>query len=120
MTDINNNKKKFRNDLILILAVVLIAAIALVCFLLTRQTGEMVTVYLDGRQIASYSLSEDRTEVIRSGEAGDRVNVLVIRDGQAWISEADCPDLICAKHRPISHEGDSIICLPNKLVVAIE
>ena len=119
MTDINN-KKKFRNDLILILAVVLIAAIALVCFLLTRQTGEMVTVYLDGRQIASYSLSEDRTEVIRSGEAGDRVNVLVIRDEQAWISEADCPDLICAKHRPISHEGDSIICLPNKLVVAIE
>lgn len=119
MTD-TTNKKKFRNDLILILAVVLISAIALICFLATRQTGEQVTVNLNGKHYASYPLSEDREETIRSGAAGEGVNVLIIRDGQAWIADADCPDLICVHHRPISHEGQTIVCLPNKLVVAIE
>ncbi len=119
MTDIKN-KKKFRNDLILILCIALLATVALVCFFAMRQTGNRVTVNLNGKTYATYSLSEDTEVTIRSGEAADHVNVLIIRDGRAWIAEADCPDLVCAHHRPISHEGEIIVCLPNKLVVAIE
>ena len=43
----------------------------------------------------------------------------VIKDGKAWVKEADCPDKICAKHRPISRSGESIICLPHKLVITV-
>ena len=34
--------------------------------------------------------------------------------------EADCPDQICVNHLAISRDGESIICLPNKVVIAIE
>ena len=33
---------------------------------------------------------------------------------------ADCPDQICVSHRKISRDGESIICLPNQVVVTIQ
>ena len=119
MTEVTH-KKKIRNDLILIGLILLVAAIGLTVFLLTREKGARVVVNLNGTEYASYSLSDNITVRIPSGESGDRLNVLTVQDGQAWISEADCPDLICAHHKPISHEGETIVCLPNKLVVAVE
>ena len=35
------------------------------------------------------------------------------------MEEADCPDLLCVHQKAISKEGESIICLPNKVVVTI-
>ena len=32
---------------------------------------------------------------------------------------ADCRDQICVRHRAVSAVGESIICLPHKLVVEI-
>ena len=46
-------------------------------------------------------------------------NVLVIKDGNVCISNADCPDGLCVKQGTISKANESIICLPNKLVVRI-
>ena len=47
-------------------------------------------------------------------------NILRIRDGKAEITEASCPDKICVKHRPVHGQGESLVCLPNRLVVEIE
>ena len=33
--------------------------------------------------------------------------------------EADCPDLICVHHKPISRQGESIVCLPHKVIVEV-
>ena len=44
---------------------------------------------------------------------------MTIQDGQAFIEEADCPDKLCVKHKPISRNGESIICLPHKLAIRI-
>jgi hypothetical protein len=44
---------------------------------------------------------------------------LVIKDGKAFIQNADCPDKICAEHKPISKTGETIVCLPHKLVIEI-
>jgi hypothetical protein len=47
------------------------------------------------------------------------VNTLVIEGGRARIEAADCPDKLCVKQRAISKAGESIICLPHKLVIRI-
>jgi len=47
-------------------------------------------------------------------------NVLVIENGEASIKSATCPDKICVSHRKISKSGETIVCLPNKVVVEIE
>ena len=35
-------------------------------------------------------------------------------------SFADCPDKLCVHQKAVSRDGESIICLPNKVVVSIE
>ena len=50
---------------------------------------------------------------------GGGYNLLVIKGGEAYISEASCPDGICSSHRPIKHEGRTIVCLPNKVVITV-
>ena len=109
----------FRNDLIFILALLLVvslAGLALYCF---RGEGDTVVVEVNGAHYGTYSLSEEVTVEIRTGEHGENVNLLVIRDGKAMVTEASCPDGICASHKPVSREGESIVCLPHKVVITV-
>ncbi len=108
---------KLRNDLIFIAVLLLISAVGFLCLLVFRGKGDVVRVTVNGEVYKVYSLSENITEDILSGENGEQFNRLVIQDGQAYIQSASCPDGICVDHRPISKSGESIICLPNKVVV---
>lgn len=111
------NKRKIKNDIILIAAVVLIAAIALICLLLFRRDGKTVAVYVNKELYGTYPLSEDITVEIKTANGR---NLLVISDGKASVTEASCPDLICVEHHAVWAEGEQIVCLPNKVVVSIE
>ena len=111
--------RKFRNDIIFIsvlLAVVLLAGAA-VFFL--RGEGDTVTVEVEGQIFGTYSLSEDRTVEIRTGKEGEELNLLIIKDGKAFVETATCPDGICAAHKPIFREGESIVCLPHRVVITV-
>ncbi len=79
--------------------------------------GERITVTQNGEAVGSYSLREDDILTFTDG-AGGR-NVLVIRDGEAFMQEADCPDGLCIRQKAISKKGESIICLPHKLAVEV-
>ncbi|MDO4556602.1 MAG: NusG domain II-containing protein [Lachnospiraceae bacterium] len=107
-----------RNDWILIGAGLLIAA---VIFGWTKwvqkDTGGLAVVYVDTEEYASYDLSEDGEYSIET-ERG--TNVLVIKDGEANMTEADCPDKLCVQQKAISKNGETIVCLPHKVVVEIK
>ena len=109
-------KRKRRNDVILVLGLLLVIFAAGLALFLFRSVGDTVTVTVNGEKYAEYSLSEDREVEIRVGEG---YNILVIEEGRAYVRVASCPDGICSSHRPISHDGESIICLPNKVVIEI-
>ena len=74
--------------------------------------------YLEGKEKGRYALSDNITIEIRQ-ENGD-CNILEIKNGKAQITEASCPDKVCVRHRPVSRQGESLICLPNQMVVEIE
>ena len=112
----SNGKRKLRNDIILISAILFIVLTAALGLFLFRKAGDTVTVTVDGRLFGEYSLSENRTVEIKNDNG---YNLLVIEDGKAYVKEASCPDGICSSHRPVSSDGESIICLPNKVVVEI-
>ena len=125
-----------RNDIILA-AVLLLAGGALTLWLFaTRQTGghvtvtvdgeddmivmdlgERVTVTVDGDLLMELPLNED-TQVVIGGE--EHSNTLVIQNGTAQVIAADCPDQICVRQGAIQYDGETIVCLPHKLVVAVE
>ena len=108
---------KLKGDIIFIslLLGLLLAAGALIT--LTAVEGDLVEVYIDGVLSESYSLGEDLTVDI-AGVGG--VNRLRVKGGEATIEYADCPDGICESHRPISRSGESIVCLPHKVVVTVK
>ena len=60
-----------------------------------------------------YDLAEDQT--IRIGET----NVCQIKDGEARMTEADCPDQICVHSVPVTEKGGAIVCLPNHIVLRV-
>lgn len=78
----------------------------------------MVNVFQDGQKTGVYPLSEDQTVFIPYED--EHYNLLFISDGKASVSDADCPDGLCIKTRSIRRNGESIICLPHKLVIQIE
>ena len=113
---VSERKKHIRNDLILVAALLLLAAMGAVYLFCFRNPGSLVEVTVDGKLYGTYALSEDRVEEIVTG---DQHNRLVIRDGRARVEAADCPDKLCVSHREIFREGESIVCLPHRVVVTV-
>ena len=114
------NKRKVKNDIILILSLILTLSIVGLCFMFFRADGNTVTVTVDGKHFGTYSLNQNTSVEIRTGESGENLNVLIIENGRAYVSSATCPDGICASHKPIFREGESIVCLPHRVVITAD
>ena len=119
-------RKRFgRNDIILISVIVIISVALLLVWKLVFLKGQnpdrdaCVRVTVDGKVYGTYPLSKDDTIAIKNVD-GDVTTTLVIKDGVADVTAADCPDHLCVKQKAISKEGESIICLPNKVVVTVK
>ena len=116
----NQVNRKHRNDVIFIAVLLLIVSLIGAAFFFLRGEGDTVTVSVDGKHYGTYPLHTDLTLSIRTGENGEEENLLVIRDGKAYVESATCPDGICADHKPISREGESIVCLPHRVVITVQ
>ncbi len=111
-------KMKFKRADGVLAAVLLLAAAALfVAGFVLKDKGRFVMVFHGEEQIGSYALSEDVEYEIRTEEG---TNTLCIRDGEAFISAADCPGGDCMRMGRIGEAGGSIVCLPHRLVIRIE
>lgn len=82
-------------------------------------SGKYVEIYSDNELYQKIEINDKTlTDKVRiKNKYGE--NVLIIRNGGVFMEEADCPDQICAKTGFIDKPGQSIVCLPNKLVVEI-
>lgn len=48
------------------------------------------------------------------------VNIVEIIDEKVGMYEADCPDKICYSPEYISRPGETIVCLPNRIVIEVK
>ena len=111
-------KKKYIRDLVIVGALLIAALLALLVIRnrQEKQTGTdaVVTVRTaDGDEI--YPLHKNGVFSLNGG-----TNTLVIENGEAWVSEADCPDKICMGMGKISKNGEFIACLPNQVIIVVE
>ncbi|MCD8010034.1 MAG: NusG domain II-containing protein [Lachnospiraceae bacterium] len=109
--------QKYRTDLIVLAGLALIGLFLGLGLLLFGQQGGQVQVRVGGEAVATWPLSRDGTYTIEGIDGG--TNILVIQDGRACITEASCPDGLCVGMGWISRSGQSIVCLPNQVVVEI-
>ncbi len=103
-------------DWILIAVILCVAGLTVLVHTFIGGAGaNRVIVKIEGAIEGIYSLSEDREVEINGG-----TNLLKIKNGEASMSWADCPDQLCVHQKPVSLNRESIICLPNKVVVEVE
>ena len=107
-----------RNDFILAGVVLVIAAFAIIYMNINKKSGDTVIVKVSGELYRELPLEEDVTLEIEGANGG--VNTLVIEDGHADIIEASCPDKLCVRQKQIHFDGESLVCLPNKVVIEIK
>lgn len=111
----DSKQKKLWRDAALILALLILAAVLYFQFGAAKDAGASVVVILNGEEAARYPLSKNGTHVLNGG-----TNTLVIENGYAWMSEAECPDQICVHMGKIHLDGQLVVCLPNGVIVTIE
>lgn len=99
-------------------AVLLAAALLMLMFLFTGgERGENVVISVDSETYGTYPLNENRE--IRIDRNGHE-NVVAIEDGTVYMKSADCKNQNCVEQGTISQTNESIVCLPNRVVVRIE
>ena len=79
--------------------------------------GQTAHILVDGKEVASFPLSEDREYTVSGADGG--TNLLIIREGQIWCQDADCPDKNCVRQGKKQLSSDTIICKPHKMAVTI-
>ena len=113
-----NKAPKSTKFWVVLIGVILVAAVAgMLVIQSVREEGAQVVITWNGQVEGTYPLDEDQTFVFE-GESGG-YNVVTIEDGFVFMEEANCPDQICVKHKPLNQTADPIVCLPNSLVVKV-
>lgn len=90
-----------------------------VVFLMTKsqKAGEYVHITENGK-VTTYPLDEDKKISLKFSDTA--FNTILIKDHVVSMENASCPDQICVRHKGISKNGESIICLPNEVYIEVE
>lgn len=79
-----------------------------------------VSIQVNGEEIKRFIFDSKLVGQTIPIETKYGYNLIEIGDEQVRVIEADCPDKIDVKQGYISKIGETIVCLPNKLVVEIK
>ena len=136
--------KEFIRKADIILFIVLVAAGLAASALLAVSGADAgsdskVVINSGGEIFATYPLSKDTTIIVpapggvsykdpmaQTADPDDECtqytyyNIVQISGGAVSVTGASCRNQVCVKHGSISRAGESIVCLPNRLVVTIE
>lgn len=102
-----------KRDIVLIISILLASLFLWIISVCVMRPGGYLHIYADQSLIGVYDLQEDiEIKILDS-------NICTIQDGAVFMSYADCPDLVCVHTSAISKTGQTIICMPNKVVLEI-
>lgn len=101
-----------------VLIIVVCTLLCIFLFALTFMPTDNLTaqVYLDGEVIKSQELSQISNDYSFSVSGCE---LLFSKDGVSFVS-SDCKDKLCIKHGKLSKNGDTMACVPNRVVVCVK
>lgn len=84
----------------------------------TKKEGSTVIITKDGEVVDTLYLNEDKAYTVK-GDNG-AYNSFEIKDGYVNMLDASCPDQLCVKQKEIHYNNETIVCLPNKVVLQVK
>ena len=111
-------KIKKRDIIVILLILFLSLFMALfVKKLKSNEDGSYLRIELNGKEYGRYPLNKDKTFKIKIDE--DEYNVVEIKNKEVRMKEANCRDLLCTHMPSIKKVGETIVCLPHRLILEI-
>ena len=116
-----------RWDLIIIFVLVLLSFLPFTVFSyqqagITEENSQFVAVItVDNKIVKEITLTGNTgSDVFDITQPDLDTNTIEVRDNQIRIKAATCPDQVCVLTGFISKPGETIVCLPHKLVIEIQ
>lgn len=114
------NKKRLRNDLIVILSLLVVAVVSLVFVLVFRTSKNLVAkIYVQNDVVETVDLSkkEDHEYVIHGLQGDVHVHT---HDGKIAVVKSNCPHQDCVKMGYVGETNRPIICAYNAVYITID
>ena len=103
-------------DIVLFFCLLLIGLGLSAWSLTSGGAGQQVIVTVNGQHYGTYSLFEIQTIEIQQK---NHLNKITIKDGTVQMTYSDCHNQVCVKDGKVRMANQSIVCLPNKVMVEI-
>lgn len=106
-----------KGDLCVIAGILFLAVGIFLIILLPSSEKKNCVVLQDNAIIREIDLSAQRSETITV--SGEYENIIEIKGGKVRILSSTCPNHTCVSSGWISKSGQSIVCVPNHLLIKI-
>ena len=113
------DKKKLRNDIVLVISLLVIAVIALIIVLTTRKKDNLVAVVKYNNEVVEVIDLNDKTnrDYYINGLHG--IVHINTHDGAIAVVESNCPHQDCVHMGYVSETNRPIICAYNAVYIVI-
>ncbi|MBB5887847.1 NusG domain II-containing protein [Lactovum miscens] len=103
-------------DIIILAVLVMVSFFPLTLFANSNTVPNQVIVRAHGKVVKTLELSVNQVWTYKDNGDYNRIQV---KDNKVRVQEANCRDLIDVKAGWISKNGQTLVCLPHSLVVAL-
>lgn len=113
----NMSTKINKFDIILIVVLICISATFILINKINSKKGTIALVYYDNKIIKKIDLSIDKVYNVKGYNGNVKI---IVKEGKIKVDKENSPHHLCSKQGYISKSYESIICLPNKIVIEID
>jgi hypothetical protein len=117
--DDDNFYRTTKLDLLLIGLVLFFSAFSILYVSANRikepSQPKVAILYQENAELMELDLQKDDVKPILDGKMQ-----IEIKDGKIKVMDSDCPQSICVKMGWIEHSGQTIVCIPNHILIEIK
>lgn len=103
--------------LISIFVILVILGVAITLIVLNGKKANTVVIWLNGEVFETLNLNEDNLVEVR---CENDYNIVEIKNGKVRVQSANCMGQDCVLVGYISKTGQTITCLPHKMIVELK
>ncbi len=97
--------------------ILLILGVAITLIILNSQKANVAIIYVNQKVYKTLPLNEDNLVEV---ETENGYNIVEIKNGQVRVKSANCSGQDCVLMGFISKKGQTITCLPHKMVIELK
>lgn len=118
MTDMEMKDKDTikKRDIVLAAVLLILGITGVLIVKYGLKSGNTADVYIDDKLVQTIDMSVDDEYTFQTDKGSNTVEV---RKGAVSMKSADCPDKVCVRMGTKNRNGETITCLPHKLVIEV-